>query len=85
MANSYLTKEELQRMEPYYPLDVYVCDNCFLVQLEEFEHAEDIFSDYAYFSSYSDSWLQHAKNYVDKVVSRFHIDQEFLCCGDCEQ
>lgn len=75
LANSYLTKEELQRMEPYYPLDVYVCDNCFLVQLEEFEHAEDIFSDYAYFSSYSDSWLQHAKNYVDKVVSRFHIDR----------
>ncbi|MCX5815852.1 MAG: class I SAM-dependent methyltransferase [Proteobacteria bacterium] len=76
LANSYLTKKQLQKMEPYYPLDVYVCDKCFLVQLEEFEHPSDIFSDYAYFSSFSDSWLQHAKNYVDKVTKLFNIDRK---------
>lgn len=75
LANSYLTKEQLKRMEPYYPLDVYVCHKCFLVQLEEFELRDDIFGDYAYFSSYSDTWLQHAKHYVDRMIGAFNIDR----------
>jgi 2-polyprenyl-3-methyl-5-hydroxy-6-metoxy-1,4-benzoquinol methylase len=78
LANSYLTGEELNRMEPFYPLDVYVCDGCFLVQLEMFETPEDIFSDYAYFSSYSDTWLKHAKAYTEKMTELFGIDNNSL-------
>jgi 2-polyprenyl-3-methyl-5-hydroxy-6-metoxy-1,4-benzoquinol methylase len=73
MSNSYLTVDQLQNMEPFYPLHAFVCDQCFLVQLEEFESPEDIFSDYAYFSSYSKSWLAHAKNYVDTMIERFGL------------
>jgi SAM-dependent methyltransferase len=63
-------------MEPYYPLYVYVCNHCLLVQLEEFEKAQDIFNaGYAYFSSYSDSWLKHCENYVDMMVKRFSINE----------
>jgi 2-polyprenyl-3-methyl-5-hydroxy-6-metoxy-1,4-benzoquinol methylase len=66
-------------MEPFYPLDVYVCDQCFLVQLEEFESPQQIFSEYAYFSSYSESWLQHAKAYVDKMTMQLRLnDQSFV-------
>ena len=74
MANSYVKTNESQHMEPFYPLHTYVCDKCFLVQLAEFESAENIFSDYAYFSSYSDSWLKHAKNYTEMMVKRFDLD-----------
>jgi 2-polyprenyl-3-methyl-5-hydroxy-6-metoxy-1,4-benzoquinol methylase len=63
-------------MEPFYPLQAYVCENCFLVQLEEFESPENIFGDYAYFSSYSDSWLRHAKTYSDMMMERFHYTPE---------
>ncbi len=63
-------------MEPFYPLVVYICQHCFLVQLEEFGSPENIFSDYAYFSSYSDTWLKHAKNYVDKMTGRLGINHE---------
>jgi len=76
LSNSYLIKEQLHKMEPFYPLEVYVCDNCFLVQLEEFESPENIFSDYAYFSSYSDTWLKHARDYVDKMIELFGIDNK---------
>jgi len=76
LSNSYLTEEDLHKMEPHYPLEVYVCDNCFLVQLDEFESPENIFSDYAYFSSYSDTWLKHAKNYVDKMVGLFNLNTQ---------
>lgn len=62
-------------MERFYPLHVFVCDHCFLVQLDEFESAERIFSHYAYFSSYSESWLQHAKSYVDMAIDRFALDR----------
>lgn len=75
MANSYLKAEQLQRMEPFYPLHTYVCGKCYLVQLPEFESPEHIFSDYAYFSSYSDSWLKHARDYTDRMISRFGFDQ----------
>jgi SAM-dependent methyltransferase len=71
LSNSYLRAEELQKMEPYYPLHVYVCDDCFLVQLPEFQTPEIIFSDYAYFSSYSDTWLKHAEDYTNAMISRF--------------
>jgi len=77
LANSYLSKEDLHRMEPYYPLEVYVCEKCYLVQLEEFETAKNIFSsDYAYFSSYSESWLKHCKNYTEMMVTRFGFDKD---------
>jgi len=62
-------------MEPFYPLHVYVCATCWLVQLEQFTSPHDIFSDYAYFSSFSDSWLAHAKSYVERITARFALDK----------
>jgi SAM-dependent methyltransferase len=62
-------------MEPFFPLHVYVCERCFLVQLEEYVSPESIFTEYAYFSSYSTSWLDHAKRYTDMMVERFGINQ----------
>src|SRR4026207_1198437 len=73
LANSYIKPEQLNRMEAFYPLHVYVCAKCLLVQLEQFSTPHDIFSDYAYFSSFSDSWLAHAKAYVDMVAERFSL------------
>ncbi len=73
LCESYLASEDLNQMEPFYPLHVQVCGNCFLVQLEAYVTPEHIFSDYAYFSSYSDSWLAHAKRYTDLMVERFGI------------
>lgn len=58
-------------MEPFYPLHAYVCEKCFLVQLEEFVAPDDIFTEYAYFSSYSDSWVEHAKRYCELMIERF--------------
>jgi SAM-dependent methyltransferase len=75
-CESYRSLKQLNEVESFYPLRVYVCEECFLVQLQEYISPENIFSDYAYFSSYSDSWLQHAKNYVDLVVERFQLNQE---------
>lgn len=71
LANSYIKADQLNKMEPFYPLHTYVCDRCFLVQLIEFESPASIFSDYAYFSSFSDSMLQHAKEYVQMMIERF--------------
>jgi hypothetical protein len=76
LANSYIASENLQKMEPFYPLHAFICDQCFLVQLKEFESPQSIFSDYAYFSSYSQSWLEHASNYVDMMVERFGFDTD---------
>ena len=76
LANSYLNDDQLHQMEPFYPLCVYVCNKCFLVQLPEFESPEGIFSDYAYFSSYSDLWLNHAKEYAELMIARFCFDQK---------
>lgn len=76
LANSFLSKEMLNKDEPFYPLRTFVCKQCFLVQLEEFESAENIFSDYAYFSSYSDSWLKHARLYVEMITKRFEFDKK---------
>ena len=67
---------ELHRAETYYPLELFVCEKCYLVQLDEFETASTIFSsNYAYFSSYSESWLQHCKTYVNMMISRFKLNQ----------
>lgn len=76
IANDYLTPAQIHQAEPYYPLHAYVCEHCFLVQLEEFASPDHIFGDgdYAYFSSYSESWLQHAKAYTDLMVERFGFD-----------
>lgn len=74
LANSYLSKNALFKMELFYPLEVYVCSRCFLVQIQEFESPEKIFSDYAYFSSYSDTWLKHARDYVDKMIGMFSVN-----------
>jgi 2-polyprenyl-3-methyl-5-hydroxy-6-metoxy-1,4-benzoquinol methylase len=76
LCESYVSEEELNGMERFYPLHVYVCDQCFLVQLEEYVSASDIFSEYAYFSSYSDSWLQHASNYTEAMTTRFGLNAD---------
>lgn len=73
LCESYLTPEQLNQMEPFYPLHVYVCDRCFLVQLQQYVSPKEIFSEYAYFSSYSDTWLQHAKNYTEKMIQRLGL------------
>lgn len=75
LSNAFLKAEELTKPEPSYPLHVYVCSCCFLVQLEEFEKAENIFSsDYAYFSSYSNSWLDHCSKYANQVTKKFGLN-----------
>lgn len=75
LSNNYLTCQELKKMEPHYPLELYLCATCHLVQLDVFERAEKIFShDYAYFSSFSESWLSHCEKYVDMIVKRQGLD-----------
>ena len=76
LCESYVSVDGLNRMEPFYPLHVYVCQSCFLTQLEEFVNPEAIFSEYAYFSSYSDSWLEHAKNFTDMIVGRLNLNDK---------
>jgi SAM-dependent methyltransferase len=78
LCQDHIKPDELNMMEPFYPLHAYVCSECFLVQLDEFVAPSEIFNDYAYFSSYSDSWLQHAKRYSDKIISRLNIGVDKL-------
>jgi 2-polyprenyl-3-methyl-5-hydroxy-6-metoxy-1,4-benzoquinol methylase len=73
LCESYVRAEDLTRSEPSYPLHAFVCANCFLVQVPECVHPSGIFSDYAYFSSYSDSWLEHARRYAEEMMSRFGL------------
>ena len=75
LSNDFLGADRLNAMECYFPLKAYVCESCYLVQLPEFESPESIFSDYAYFSSFSESFLQHVRQYVDTVVDRFSLDR----------
>lgn len=76
-SNSFLTYEQLNEPETYYPLKVYVCDKCFLVQIDEYKKSDAIFNNsYAYFSSYSSSWLTHSKKYVEKMISRFGLNPQ---------
>ena len=74
-SNSFLTKEQLNEPEVFYPLKLFVCDKCFLVQIDEYKKSDDIFNkEYAYFSSFSTSWLDHAKRYVDMITDRLRLD-----------
>ncbi len=73
LCQTHITAEQLNHMERFYPLHAYVCEKCFLVQLGEYVSPEEIFGEYAYFSSYSDTWLKHAENYVDMMIDRFHL------------
>jgi len=75
LANSFLSYDDLSQKEIFYPLHAFVCDECFLVQLNEIINPEFIFTNYLYFSSYSDIWLKHAEQYVKKMVSKFDIDK----------
>ncbi len=78
LANSFIDEKKEKLSEKFYPLHAYVCDKCYLVQLEEFETPENIFSDYIYFSSYSDSWLTHSKEYTENIIRRFRFDETSL-------
>src|SRR5215469_17572999 len=76
LCETYPLEADFQRGESYYPLHVYVCEKCFLVQLEEYESPQNIFSDYAYFSSYSDSWLKHCEAYCDMMTNRLGLNRD---------
>ena len=73
LCQTHITAEQLNHMEPFYPLHAYLCERCFLVQLEEFVSPGEIFSEYAYFSSCADSWVQHARKYCELMCERFGI------------
>ena len=73
LCETYPGPNDLNRGESYYPLHAYICENCFLVQLEQYESPQNIFSEYPYFSSYSDSWLKHCENYCNQVIARFNL------------
>ena len=75
IANSYLKRNEINKMEPFYPLCAYVCSKCFLVQVDEFEKAKNIFKNYIYFSSYSKTWLDHVKKFAVESIKKFKIEQ----------
>jgi 2-polyprenyl-3-methyl-5-hydroxy-6-metoxy-1,4-benzoquinol methylase len=78
-SNSFLTVEQLNNPEVYLPLKLWICKDCFLVQIDEYKNAREIFNnDYAYFSSYSTTWLKHSKNYVDMISKRLHLNGESL-------
>ncbi|MDX1438422.1 MAG: hypothetical protein R3284_00830, partial [Rubricoccaceae bacterium] len=68
--------EDLNQGEVFYPLHAFVCEACYLVQLDEYVKPDAIFSEYAYFSSYSTSWLEHARKYVDMIVARLGLDSD---------
>jgi SAM-dependent methyltransferase len=76
LCETYPSAADFSRGEVYYPLHVYVCDKCFLVQLEQYETPENIFSDYPYFSSYSDSWLKHCENYCEKMIQLLRLNEQ---------
>ena len=72
-CQTHLTREQLNRVEAFYPLHAYVCKTCWLVQLEQFVAPADLFGEYAYFSSYADSWVAHARRYCELMIDRFGI------------
>jgi SAM-dependent methyltransferase len=78
LCESYVPAERVNAMEAFYPLHVRLCEGCLLVQLEEFVAADEIFTEYAYFSSYSDSWVAHARAYVEMAVERFRLGSDSL-------
>ena len=74
LCESFLTADQIDAMEPFYPLHALVCDGCFLVQLKEYVQPEHIFTEYAYFSSYSTSWVEHARRYCEMIKVRLGLD-----------
>jgi len=76
LCESYVAPEKIDAMEPFYPLNVWVCSNCLLVQLNQYVSPDEIFTEYAYFSSYSTSWLQHASDYTAMIVDRLELGPE---------
>jgi SAM-dependent methyltransferase len=78
LCESYIEAARLDEMEPFYPLHVRICEGCFLVQLRAYVAPEQIFTEYAYFSSYSSSWIQHARQYADMIIERLRIGPELL-------
>ncbi len=75
LANSYLTKDMLDKTEKKFPLRALTCEKCFLVQVDEFEKPQNIFNEYAYFSSYSTSWLEHVKLFAEEMIIRFNLSK----------
>ncbi|WP_339085072.1 class I SAM-dependent methyltransferase [Hyphomicrobium sp. ghe19] len=86
LCESFVPADQIDSMEPYYPLRVFVCDKCFLVQLSEYVRPDHIFTEYAYFSSYSTSWIAHAKNYCEMITKRLQLGGDSLvveiACND---
>ncbi len=78
LSNAFLTADQLRMTEPHYPLHAFVCDNCLLVQLDQVASAEEIFGDYLYFSSFSESWLHHAKTYAAEMARELGLDAQSL-------
>jgi SAM-dependent methyltransferase len=76
LCQTHIAPGELNRMEPFYPLHALVCDGCFLVQLEEYVSPPELFTEYAYFSSYSDSWVEHAGRYAEAMIRRLDLDAQ---------
>jgi len=78
LCQTHISAEMLNHMEPFYPLHAYICEQCFLVQLEEYVSPGEIFSEYAYFSSYSESWVEHARKYKQIVCDRFNLGKNSM-------
>ena len=78
LCERYVTEEKLNEMEPFYPLHVFACEECFLFQIDEYVTPEENFSEYAYFSSYSDSWVEHMRRYADLIADRLRLGRESL-------
>jgi SAM-dependent methyltransferase len=76
LCQTHISPEQLNQMEPFYPLHALVCDGCFLVQLDEYVSPAEIFSEYAYFSSYTDSWVEHARRYAETMIRRLGLDSQ---------
>ena len=78
ISNEYVTEENVDLGQYFYPLHVMVCEGCYLSQVVEHKAPEQIFSDYKYFSSYSTSWLEHCSKYVDMIVKRLSLDKNSM-------
>lgn len=78
LCEDFVRPEKFNEAESHYPLHAYICEKCFLVQLEEFVSPSEIYADYAYFSSYSDTWLNHARDYSDLMREKFNLDNQNL-------
>jgi SAM-dependent methyltransferase len=76
LCESYVPLEKIDQMERFYPLHAYVCESCFLVQLEEFVSPEEIFTEYAYFSSYAESWVAHMRSYAEGISARLRLSKD---------